>query len=133
MCVRSKFKTFLPPANEVAGRFCFYSCLFLHSVLGWGGLPQCMLGYHPREQTPPPPPRSRHPPCAVHAGRYNKRAVCILLECNLVQTPVTQCKCFEFFCMKILVITVSEYILLELMFAHLLLGKQCIWMAEYCL
>ena len=42
---------------------------------GGGCLPQCMLGYHPLEQTPPcadtppprdqtPPPRSRHPPGA---------------------------------------------------------------------
>ena len=50
----------------------------------WGGLSQCMLGYHippgadllPPEQTPPgtSPPGSRHPPCAVHAGRYGQQA-----------------------------------------------------------
>ena len=34
-----------------------------------GGLPQCMLGYHPlRDQAPPPPPR------AEHIGRYGQRA-----------------------------------------------------------
>ena len=88
-----------------------------------GGLPQCMLGYHPsgcrlprkqippeqtppgadppppsrppKEETPPrsrPPPRSRHippgadiPPTQCMLGdTIKKRAVCILLECNLV-------------------------------------------------
>ena len=29
-----------------------------------GGLPQCMLGYHPPEQTPP---------YTVHAGRYSQQ------------------------------------------------------------
>ena len=76
-----------------------------------GGLPQCMLGYHPpgpvtppgadlpsrpppsshlQEQSPPPPPSrhppgSRHPPAQCMLGyTVNKRAVRILLECNLV-------------------------------------------------
>ena len=61
-----------------------------------GGLPQCMLGYHPPDQagTPwdqagiPPgsgnPPGTRHPPAQCMLGdTVNKRAVCILLECNL--------------------------------------------------
>ena len=54
-----------------------------------GGLPQCMLGYHPpsRRQdrpAPPPgkadpparqtPPGKADPPCAVHAGRYGQQA-----------------------------------------------------------
>ena len=51
-------------------------------LTGGGGLPQCMLGYPPREQTPPPgsrhqpthSPESRHPPGAEHAGRYGQRA-----------------------------------------------------------
>ena len=58
--------------NEVGARLCFYTC-GCHFVHGGGGLPQCMLGYHPpspaadtppKEQTPssPPPPGSRHPP-----------------------------------------------------------------------
>ena len=43
------------------------------------GLPQCMLGYHP--------PQSRHPPAQCMLGdTVNKRAVCILLECNLVSS-----------------------------------------------
>ena len=63
-----------------------------------GGLPQCTLGYHHpllgpdnpplQEQTPlgPGTPGSRHPPvqCMLR-DTVNKRAVCILLECNLVQ------------------------------------------------
>ena len=47
----------LPPANEVWGKV-----IFLHlSVILFtrGGLPQCMLGYHPRENAPP---RTMHPP-----------------------------------------------------------------------
>ena len=37
--------------NEVA------KIMLLHlSVCSQGGLPQCMLGYHPPEQTPTPPP-----------------------------------------------------------------------------
>ena len=58
----------------------FAKVMFLHvsvilSTGGWG-LPQCMLGYQhlpPRAQTPPPP-GTRHPLCAVHAGRYGQRA-----------------------------------------------------------
>ena len=67
------------------------ACVILFT---WGGLPQCMLGYHPMEQTPPPP-GSRHthtpgaeppradtpppgadipPPNTEHAGRYGQRA-----------------------------------------------------------
>ena len=61
-----------------------------------GGLPQCMLGYHPLRgadtplgaDTPPPPranPPEQTPPVQCMLGdTVNKRAVCILLECNLV-------------------------------------------------
>ena len=66
-----------------------------HSVHRGGGLPQCMLGYHPTtagtrhipwsrhppDQAPPTPPGTRHPPGpgtlppgAEHAGRYGQRA-----------------------------------------------------------
>ena len=40
---------FLPSATQLR-RLCFYRCLSAH----WGGLPQCMLGYPPQEQAPPP-------------------------------------------------------------------------------
>ena len=49
-----------------------------------GGLPQCMLGYHPPGADTPP---TRHPPgpsTPPLGDTVNKRAVCILLECNLV-------------------------------------------------
>ena len=36
-------------------------------ILFMGGLPQCMLGYHP-------PGPGRHPPGAEHTGRYGQRA-----------------------------------------------------------
>ena len=60
-----------------------------HSVHG-GGLPQCMLGYHPPEQTPPqdqPPPGSRQPPGSRHPPERRPllRTVRILLECILVE------------------------------------------------
>ena len=72
--------------------------MFLHVsvILFTGGLPHCMLGYRdppgtrgrhppsgpgtprPLEQTSPPGtgtfPRCRHPPSAVHAGRYGQQA-----------------------------------------------------------
>ena len=70
----------LPPANE---DYVFTAvCEFVHGV---GGLPQCMLGYHPPgagtipNQTPTPPrsrhtPREQTPPRAVHPGRYGQQA-----------------------------------------------------------
>ena len=80
-------------ANKVCEGYVF-TCV-CHSVHR-GGLPQCMLGYHPTpKQTPPrsrhpprswPLPRSRHPPpmqCML-GDTVNKRLVCILLEFNLV-------------------------------------------------
>ena len=38
---------FLPPANEVWGKVIFSVACVKNSVHGGGGLPQCMLGYHP--------------------------------------------------------------------------------------
>ena len=35
-------------------------------ILFMGGLPHCMLGYHPHGKV--------DPPCAVHAGRYGQQA-----------------------------------------------------------
>ena len=80
----------------------FAKVMFLnvsHSVHR-GGLPQCMLGYHsppdqapPRTRAPSGPgtPQSRYPPDQAHppaqcmlGDTVNKRAICILLECNLV-------------------------------------------------
>ena len=55
-----------------------------HSVNMGGGLPQCMLGYHPPGSRPPPkeaPPGSRYPP---PRHTVNERPVRILLECILV-------------------------------------------------
>ena len=56
-----------------------------------GGLPQCMLGYHPRrsrpppqEQTPPPPPRDGYC-CGRYASYWNAFLSCIesATVCNL--------------------------------------------------
>ena len=53
-----------------------------------GGLPHCMLGYSP------PPTTGRHlPPGAKPTREQCKRAVRILLECNLmlnVNTPIVK-------------------------------------------
>ena len=46
--------------NEVVAKVIFLHPSVIHSVHRGGGLPQCMLGYHAREQTPPS--RTRHPP-----------------------------------------------------------------------
>ena len=56
----------------------------IHSVHR-GGLPQCMLGYPPPEQTSPPGSRLQQ--------TVNTWAVRILLECNLV-TIVIKCVIF---------------------------------------
>ena len=48
----------LPPANEVWGKVVFLEACVKNSAHR-GGLPQCMLGYHPQDQAPP---GTRHPP-----------------------------------------------------------------------
>ena len=57
----------LPSATKLR-RLCFYTCL---SFCSQGGLPLCMLGYHPPAADPPTPgpgtcweetPQTRHPP-----------------------------------------------------------------------
>ena len=57
---------------------------------GWGGLPQCILGYHPppRADTPRPgtPPDQAPPP--PDQRRLLLRTVRILLECILVLTDI---------------------------------------------
>ena len=97
--------TFLPSATKLR-RLCFYMCVCLST--GGGGLPQCMLGYRPREQAPPragsppgagtpqeqappreqAPPQNRHPPeqATPPSRRLLLRTVRILLECILVFT-----------------------------------------------
>ena len=74
-------RTFIPGESEVTFNILFSiqslslftvrkelaKVMFLHlSVCPQGGLPQCILGYHPPEQAPPsrsrPPLRSRPPP-----------------------------------------------------------------------
>ena len=49
-------------------------------ILFMGGLPQCMLGYHP----PPDQAGTSPPEQSILGDTVNERAVCILLECNLV-------------------------------------------------
>ena len=95
------FPSLLPSAMKL-WRLCFYTCVSVHR----GGLPQCMLGYHPpgpgtppgtryppkdqappRDQTPPPP-GTRHPPQTRHTPRSRRlllRTARILLECILVK------------------------------------------------
>ena len=46
--------------NEVVAKVMF---LLVSVTLLTGGLPQCMLGYHPPQQTPP---------ATEHAGRYGQ-------------------------------------------------------------
>ena len=70
---------FVPSAMKLR-RLCFYTCLTVHRG---GGLPQCMLGYHPSpsgSRHPPGPgiPRDQAPP---PRRRLWLRMVRILLEC----------------------------------------------------
>ena len=55
---------FLPSATKLR-RLCFYTCLSVILFTGEGGLPQCMLGYHPLSGHPRrtrQTPETRHPP-----------------------------------------------------------------------
>ena len=68
-------KLLLPPATRLGQGNVLQASVIL-STGGWGCLPQCMLGYHPLEQTPPrssPPGADTRPP-TEHAGRYGQRA-----------------------------------------------------------
>ena len=51
---------FLLPSTMKLRRLCFYTCVSVHR----GGLPQCMLGYHPLPGAGTTLPWSRHPPVA---------------------------------------------------------------------
>ena len=56
--------TLVTGRNEVVAKVIFLHLSVIHSVHR-GGLPQCMLGYHPPDQAEPPgadTPQSRHPP-----------------------------------------------------------------------
>ena len=83
--------TFLPSANEVAERLCFYTYLSFCSQGVGGCLPQCMLGYTPWADTPPlgrhppcrPPPEQTRPRRTPPSRRLLLRTVRILLECIL--------------------------------------------------
>ena len=78
------------------------------SVHRGGGLPQCMLGYHPQTMHLPPPldqvpplgadtpradtPHRETPPPPAQSmlgDTVNAQAVRILLECNLVECALT--------------------------------------------
>ena len=106
----------LPPANEVWGKVIFSVACVKNSVHRGVGvcLSACWDTTSPAG-TPlgadtPPPPRTRHPlgadtppgpgnpPATRHSPAQcmlsytvNERAVCILLECNLVNTIFQQC------------------------------------------
>ena len=87
---KEKHRILLPPATKLGqGNIFTGICDSVHR----GGLPQCMLGCHPRtrhsprpgtpqDQAPPrpgtwdqAPPGTRHPPPgAEHTGRYGQRA-----------------------------------------------------------
>ena len=60
MMVNRVNKIFLPPAKEVWGKVIFSEACVKNSV--HGGLPQCILGFHPPG---PDPPGTRHPPGPV--------------------------------------------------------------------
>ena len=83
----------------------FGKVMFLHlSVILFmgGGLPRCMLGYTPQEQTPlgadTPHPGADTPPAQCMLGDTgNKRVVRILLECILVLKVTSK----KFFWIKI--------------------------------
>ena len=64
----------LPPATKLGqGNVFTGMCDSVHR----GGLPQCMLGYHSPGADPPPEQ-------SMLGDTVNARAICILLECNLV-------------------------------------------------
>ena len=85
-----------PPANEVAGRLCFYSCLWFCSQGGRvpGQVPP-RAGTPPRRCTPLgryTPPGQVHPsPGNASSDTVNKRAVRVPLECILVTNTITLC------------------------------------------
>ena len=83
-------RLYLPPANEVCEGYVFTPVC--HSVHR-GGLPQCMLGCTPGTIGRHSPPQEQTPPEQCMLGDTgNKRALRILLECNLVIMFLLQLK-----------------------------------------
>ena len=97
-CILVKSEIFTVHKRSLQGYVFTPVCQSFCSQGGWC-LPQCMLGYTPREQTPPleqtplpceqtpSPPGAETPPPPVQCilgDTGNKRAVRILLECILV-------------------------------------------------
>ena len=81
--VRYKWHS-LPPANEVCEGYVFYTCL---SFCPQGVCLSACWDTPPPKQNPPGP--GTNPPLQCMLGdMVNKRAVCILLECNLVVTEL---------------------------------------------
>ena len=77
----------LPPINEVWGKVIFSVACVKNSVHREGGSASVHAGIppgtkHPQEQAPPGPGTPSEQ-CML-GDSVNKRAVCILLECNLV-------------------------------------------------
>ena len=57
------YSVLLPPATKLGQGYIFTGvCDSVHGSGGQGGLPQCMLGYHPPRQGRPPPPGKVDPP-----------------------------------------------------------------------
>ena len=71
----------LPPANEVAGRQCFYTCLSVHRE----GVAPFHIPHPPRDHAPP----ETIPPSGTTPQEPQKRVVRILLECFLVDISVS--------------------------------------------
>ena len=106
MCKRQHWTAlnpFLPPENEVWGKVIFSEACVKNSVHG-GGLPQCMLGYHPSRPGPPgagTPPDQAPPPGRAcweirsMSGRYASYWNAILL--NGAKKMVTLTRLYDAF------------------------------------
>ena len=76
MACNKESLTFLPSANEVAGRECFYTCLLFCSHGGGSVCPIACWDTHPQADTPraDSSPRQtspgRHPPADTPPGRH---------------------------------------------------------------
>ena len=74
---------FITARKRSLRRLCFYTCLTFCSR---GGLPQCMLGYHPPGKADPPgketSPDKADPPDKETPLRSACSEICILLECD---------------------------------------------------